>query len=69
MIMLPILSRMMIDGVATGIGVAATAANMHADKSVDLGVRTSTGAIGKIGGVSGQVVNGIRSIRGGSGEN
>ena len=49
MIMLPILSRMMIDGVATGIGVAATAANMHADKSVDLGVRTSTGAIGKIG--------------------
>jgi len=49
MIMLPILSRMMIDGVATGLGVAATAANLHADKSVDLGVRTSTGAIGKIG--------------------
>jgi len=49
MIMLPILSRIMIDGKAMGLGVAATAANLHADKSVDLGVRTSTGAISKIG--------------------
>ena len=48
-IMLPILSRMMIDGVATGIGVAATAANMHADKSVDMGNRAGSGSLGKVG--------------------
>jgi len=48
-IMLPILSRMMIDGIATGIGVAATAANIHADKSVDFGFREGTGSITKAG--------------------
>ena len=42
MIMLPILSRVAIDGISTGIGVAATAANIHADKSTDIGVRHTT---------------------------
>ena len=42
MIMLPILSRVAIDGVVTGLGVAATAANLHMDKSVSFGVETVT---------------------------
>ncbi len=63
MIMLPILSRMMIDGVATGIGVAATAANIHADKSVDMGMRGGSGSIGKAGAVAKKVGGKAASIR------
>jgi len=34
MIMLPILSKAMIDGIFTGLGFASTAANLHVDKAV-----------------------------------
>ena len=63
MIMLPIISRMMIDGVASGIGNAATAANIHADKSVDLSIRSGTGAVIKAGPASKDVMDRFRQIR------
>jgi hypothetical protein len=63
MIMLPIISRMMIDGVASGIGNAATAANIHADKSVDLSIRNGSGAVIKAGPASKEVVDRLRQIR------
>lgn len=63
MIMLPIISRMMIDGVASGIGNAATAANIHADKSVDLSIRNGSGAVIKAGPVSKDVADRFRQIR------
>ena len=44
MIMLPILSKAMIDGVFSGLGFASTAANLHVDKGVS--VATSFGSSG-----------------------
>ena len=64
MIMLPILSKAMIDGVFSGVGIAATAANLHVDKAVSTGVTVVTKTAGS---GSKAVVGMINSIRGAKG--
>ena len=61
LIMLPILSKAMIDGCFSGLGFASTAANLHVDKAVSVPVNLATSGASSV--VKGASEIGSKSIR------